>query len=65
MAGAEGISCREGTAGGSVPKDEALRVRTLDVKNAVISFGDSFNIVWVSFYSLNRSRPWNQVEGGF
>ena len=40
-------------------------VRTLDVKSAVISCGDSFNIVRTSFYSLNRSRPWKQVEGGF
>lgn len=65
MAGAEGIPCREGTAGGSVSKDEARGVRTLDVKSAVISCGDSFNIVRTSFYSLNRSRPWKQVEGGF
>ena len=40
-------------------------MRTLDVKSAVILCGDSFNIVRTSFHSLNRSRPWKQVEGGF
>ena len=37
--------------------DDTCGVRTLDVKSAVISCGDSFNIVRTSFYSLNRSRP--------
>ena len=36
MAGAEWVSRRKGAAGGSVPEDEALRMRTLDVKSPVI-----------------------------